>query len=175
MHPIASAVKTLLSRFKREPISSPSEAPIFALIIGVVCAGKTTYRKQRIDQSFVVLDAGEIFLSLNNGSWSKFGKILEDEVEEIGSQTALNALLERRNLVTEVLHSHPKQIELILNSFKLLGYRTQVFDIDCELETSQMRNENREKNNISAYFTESYHINWLMDALKNVDPNGHGK
>jgi len=149
-----------------DPVSSPSEAPIFAVVIGVVCAGKTTFRRERFKLDYVVLDAGEIFLSLNDGSWSGFGKIQKKEMEEIGAQTALNAIVNRRNLVTEILPSFPEQTAFILKTFQLLGYQTQVFDLDCDLETSVKRNENREKNNISAYFTETHHINWLIAALK---------
>ena len=140
--------------------------PAFVMVVGVICAGKTTHIQQHFGKTHVSLDAGRIYLQLNEGSWSYFGKKYEDEMKRIGQAILTKAVVERRNIVVEVLgYTDIPQIKAIYTGFKKRGYRTIMVELDCELETAVQRNASREKNNISAYFTESYHINWLLDVL----------
>ncbi|NGZ29416.1 MAG: ATP-binding protein [Magnetococcales bacterium] len=142
------------------------EPPRLALIVGPVCSGKSTYRREHFSSpEWVVLDAGLIYLELNQGSWKKFSKQYEEEMVAQGLAVARDVVRLRKNLVTELLLDCPDHIKAIAEGFKRLGYQVQVFDIDCSEETALERNEHREENNISAYFTESYHINWLLDVL----------
>lgn len=145
---------------------SGSAQPILALVVGVICSGKTTYiNKNFASADWTILDAGEIFLQLNNGSWKDFGRLHEQMMTEFGISIIEEAIKRRENLVVELLLDRPDHIREIARGFDALSYCVQVHDLDCDLETSVERNENREENSISAYFTEVYHINWLLEAL----------
>ncbi|MBF0583372.1 MAG: zeta toxin family protein [Magnetococcales bacterium] len=150
----------------QSPRDADSGQPILALVVGVICSGKTTYiNKNFASADWNILDAGELFLQLNDGSWRDFGKLHEKMMTEMGMSIIEEAIKRRENLVVELLLDRPDHIQEIARGFDALGYLVQIHEIDCELETAVERNENREENSISAYFTEVYHINWLLEAL----------
>lgn len=145
-----------------------SSKPTFTFVIGPVCVGKTTYIKEKnLKKTSVHIDAGDIYLKLNHGSWLDFGEKHEKELNEIGLSTLTQAFNEKKNITMEILgYDVMEQLKLLLSTLKKMGYHTKVIDLDCDIKAAQERNKNRQENNISAYFTEPYHINWLLDALK---------
>jgi hypothetical protein len=150
---------------------SLSDQPVFTLITGTPCAGKTTHIRENLLEDNVWIDAGEIFLKLNQGSWSGFGKTMKYPMGHIGRRVLRRALCERRNIVMELWPQTPETLQSFFDPLRELGFKIKVIDMDCELETAQRRNDQRESNNISSHFSSPFHLDWLEVELKSFSEN----
>jgi hypothetical protein len=138
-------------------------------VIGQLCAGKTTHRKQHCGGEFVLLDAGDVYLKLNSGSWTDFGKHLESEMKQACIAIVGRAVFQKRNIVCELLVDNEETARAfgaVRKGLADLGYDIGIADIDCDLETAKRRNAERAENNISSYYTTSYHLNAFLGILK---------
>jgi dephospho-CoA kinase len=142
-------------------VARPGERPEFVLLLGGVAAGKTTIRKQRYSKGYVVLDAGEIFLNLCQGANYEFGKDLDEVVDVIGYLIALQAMRERRNIVTEMTGG---PCEEMIEAMLSVDYKIDVPYVHCDVETAMQRNSNRVGSDISAYYSGPYHARWIIRA-----------
>ncbi|MCP4213648.1 MAG: ATP-binding protein [bacterium] len=143
--------------------------PKATFIVGPICAGKTTYRKKHCVEDFVLVDAGDVYLKLNNGSWTDFGKNLVRDMKQVSFAVAARAVMQRRNIVCELVvdsEDIAKMSRAVQNGLTELGYGVNVVDIDCDLETAKKRNAARPTDNISAYYTTGYALSTLMDVIK---------
>jgi hypothetical protein len=50
------------------------DGPTIAFVLGIVCAGKTTFRRKHFGKEWVVVDAGELYLAANGGDWRGFAQ-----------------------------------------------------------------------------------------------------
>jgi hypothetical protein len=46
------------------------------------------------------------------------------------------------------------------------GYRSELVHVTCEIKKSWGWNVSRGPDNISAYYTEPFHMRWIMTALE---------
>ncbi len=144
---------------------SLGQTPVFTLVTGRPCAGKTTHVSENLARGNVVVDAAAILGQLTGGKAQGFGTVMKYPMDYIGRRILRRALRERRNIVVELWPQSPETLESLLSQLKDLGYRTKVIDLDCEESTAIERNRDREAGNISSYFTSPYHLRWLSDEL----------
>lgn len=151
-----------------EPASLPAAGvpPEFALILGPPATGKTRFRRERFARGWVVLDAADIFVSLERGAIIDFPAHLEAPLNVIGLAVARVALWERRHVVTEIIGSTPDDVNALLDTVAGLGYRVAVYGVRAEPAQSWRWNLGRSENNISAHYTEPYHLRWLRQAAE---------
>ncbi len=135
------------------------------ILIGPICSGKTSYRKENITNTHVVIDAGEIYLKLY-GSAGGFGEHMTEELNYIGSEIIKKIIANRYSFILEIMPDQYKNLIFIINQLKKLGYKTTGIKFDCTQEEAESRNAQRNKNDISSYFTENFHIAWLLNELK---------
>ncbi|MEO5369669.1 MAG: ATP-binding protein [Magnetococcus sp. DMHC-1] len=160
LHPLSRIIDSLF------PGEVPWGEAVLTLVVGPICSGKTTFRHHQLEKSLVQLDAGEIYLQLNNGSGSGFGKRFEPHLAWIGKQAMARVLRERHSLAVELDLAQFAEPAAFIAGFKRLGWQVVVHDFDCAVETALKRNEAREKNNISSHFTTLWHLRWLREALE---------
>jgi hypothetical protein len=157
--------------FETSSIAAPGGEPKFVLLMGGVAAGKTTIRKQKYSQGYVVLDAGEIFLNLSRGVYYNFGDIFEEPLDLIGYGIAFKAIQQRRNIVTEITGGGPDgydQSKAVLDAMLSVGYKVEVMYVHCDVEAAAQRNVDRGDDNISAYYAGPYHCRWLLEAVSQI-------
>ncbi len=143
--------------------------PKATFVVGQLCAGKTTYRKKHCARDFVLVDAGDVYLKLNNGSWTDFGKNMVSDMKQVCFAVAARAVMQRRNMVCELVvdgEDVVKVFQAVQNGLTELGYSIDIVDIDCDLETAKKRNAARQADNISAYYTTGYDLSTFMDVLR---------
>ena len=152
-----------------DPTSIPKDGkPSAHIITGPVASGKTTYRRRYRTKGYVVLDAGEIFLSLCCGRYFDFPSgVFRDEIEWVGLQIAKTAIVEGRNLVCELngLSCSVERLEALLERFLGRGYRMTFEYIHVDPQEGWRRNVTRSSDCISSVYTDKYHWEWLYDAL----------
>jgi len=136
------------------------------VMIGPICSGKTSYRKKYLEKTHIILDAAEIYLKLNNESAGGFGEHLMEELNFIGDEIITRILRNKYSFAVEIMPDQYKNIINIIQSLKLEGYKTSGLKFDCTEEEAIERTQKRNKNDISSYFTENFHIAWLLKAIK---------
>lgn len=138
--------------------------PVFALVLGPTATGKTRHRRQKYPKGYVVVDAGDIFISLSRGKYIDFPSILEEQMETIGTSVARRAIRERRNIVTEIIGHEFAPTQQLIDSMLTIGYNVELDAIVKDPIEAWEWNLKRSNENISAYYTEQFHRKWLIDA-----------
>ncbi len=155
--------------FEGQPIENAS--PSWVLILGGVASGKTTLRREKYASGYVTLDAAEIFLRLCQGRYVDFppppneGKIAE-ALEQIGYGIALRAVQKRCNIVTELIGPKPEVMERLLAAMQAAKYKMKLVYVECDPAVGWERNLARGRDNISAVYTEPFHLRWALSALE---------
>ncbi len=154
-----------INKIINESFNNELEKKEAIILIGPICSGKTLYRKEHITKSHVVLDAGEIYLQLYSSAGG-FGEHLTEELNYIGTEIIKKIIANRYSFILEIMPDQYKNLIFIINQLKKLGYKTTGIKFDCTEEEAKERNSKRDKNDISSYFTENFHIAWLLNELK---------
>ena len=141
--------------------------PELAIIMGGVAVGKTTLRNLHFAGGYVPLDAGDIFVDISQGNYFPFPGPLEEALVVIGNCVATQAIAERRNIVMELIGMDQNSLHELIDTMKRLDYRVSGQSITCDNETAQQRNLARDNDNISCYYAEPYHLQWLLAAARN--------
>ena len=133
--------------------------------MGGVAGGKTTIRKERYSQGYVLVDAVTIFLLLCKGEYVEFPDALLDvPLNQIGGLVACRAIQERRNIVTEIIGADYEATQKLIESMRAVGYHVDVQFIACDLTVATERNFSRGADSISAFYAEAYQHRWLVNA-----------
>lgn len=143
--------------------------PKATFVVGQLCAGKTTYRRKHCVKDFVLVDAGDAYLKLNNGSWVDFGKNKVSNMIEVCFAIAARAVMQKRNIVCEFVVDSKDVLSVfqaVQDGLSELGYSIGIVDLDCDPETAKKRNATRQTDNISAYYTTEYTLRALMEVVR---------
>lgn len=150
-----------------DPSSLPGpEGPVFALIVGAVAVGKTRHRRANHASGYVVVDAGDIFISLSRGRYLDFPSTLEVPMEWIGTMVARRAVAENRSIVSEVTATASEPLMALIDAMTSIGYRVNVIAIEKDIAESWQWNLQRSRDNISSYYTEAFHLRWLLAGIE---------
>ena len=140
--------------------------PELILIIGGVCAGKTTMRRTNFTKGYTQIDASDIFLELCKGEFLEFPGIHEKEINRIGKEKIQKAIQDKQNIVVELIGDDEQLILTILKDAKEIGYETKILGVTCDIDEAIERNAKRTTDDVSAYYTQEYHIDWLLKSIK---------
>lgn len=143
-------------------------SPVAVILMGGVCAGKTSIRKQKYSSGYVLIDAADIFLSLSRGEFFPFPEAFQEPMDLIGRLITRRALSERRNIVTEIIRADAELTHRLIEALKRIGYRVKLVAIHCESEEGMRRNASRSDDNISAYCAEPFQRTWIIDACNEL-------
>lgn len=161
-------LKMELARFLNYSSLCKEGTPTLVLVMGGVAVGKTRYRRQQYSHGYVVLDAGEIFLNLSKGQHVDFPSVLEDQMQRIGSALAYQALSERRSIVCELIGDQQEATQAMMKAAESVGYKIEMRGLTCDIEVALERNQARSIDNISAHFTQHYHMQWFTEVAARI-------
>jgi hypothetical protein len=133
--------------------------------MGGVCVGKSTLRRKEYSKGYVFLDAGEIFLTLCKGKDLDFPSVHKKKMEQIGSAIAVQAIKEKRNIVTEIIGANYEAVQSLIDAIISAGYKVNLVPLLGDIAETWERNVNRDEDNISAYYCETYHLKWIHKAI----------
>lgn len=146
--------------------------PELCIITGGVCAGKTTLRREKYNIDYVNIDASDIFLELCKGEFLDFPSTYKKEMNKIGFNQTLKALQNKENIVIEIIGDNEDELLNLLDKVKSIDYETKIAFVYCDIEDAIHRNNNRETDDVSSYYTQEYHFKWIKDAIDNIKKNG---
>ena len=158
-----------LARYLDYSSLSKEGTPTLVLVMGGVAAGKTRFRREQYSHGYVVLDAGDIFLNLSNGQYFDFPSEHENKMQIIGKALAYRALSERRHIVCELIGDEKERTEEVIKAIKSIGYKVELQGITCDIDVAIERNKARSIDNISAHFSQHYHMQWLAEASARIN------
>lgn len=142
-----------------------SGQPVFVLIMGPICAGKTTLRRQKYASGHVLVDAAQLFIDLG-GIDLAFPSTLLEPMQAVGAEVARRAVAGRMHIVTEVVGSEFGPVATLINAMKGAGYKVELVGLMADLEACMERNAGRAQDNISAYYAEPFQARWLVKAAR---------
>lgn len=108
--------------------------PVFVLIMGPICAGKTTLRRERFSHGYVLIDAAQLFIDLG-GIELNFPSVLEKPMETIGVELAQRALAARMNIVTEIIGAQYEPAKEMIDAILAIGYHVEICAVKLDLPT----------------------------------------
>ena len=144
----------------------PSDRPKFIIFSGCTGSGKTTERRKPSFQGDVTVDACEIFCSLTGGGHGEFGKDYLHEMNAIGSVVLERAVMEKRNIIMEMIGAEVEKLKGFTDNILSFGYQVQFQAVECDPVEAYERHVNAGINDpsyISASRTEPYHLKWVAD------------
>jgi len=151
----------------RLPVEAGADGtPEIVIIMGPICAGKTTLRRQKYSIGHVLVDAAQLFIDLG-GIDLDFPSTLLGPLEAVGAEVARRAVAGRMSIVTEVVGSEFGRVVTLIDALKGAGYKVEVVGLTADLEACMERNANRAQDNISAYYAEPFQTRWLVEATRN--------
>ncbi len=141
-----------------------NDQPEFIIIMGGVCAGKTSLRKSKYQMGYVNIDAGEIFIELSKGEYYDFPSHLEDKMNQIGLSKMRESIKDKKNIVIEIIGADYESVKELLDLSDKIKYSHKVDYLECDMNEAWHRNVSRGNDNISAHYCEPYHIKWFKQA-----------
>lgn len=163
---IDSDVNEIMQKFINETSIPKNGQPVIVFLLGPVCSGKTTLRRQDYSTGYVVIDAGEIFKVICNDHHRFGSPLFENQLNKLGNAIAREAVKNRRNIIVEFSGTEKKTISDIIDAMLSVGYTVSLNHIDCSPETSDRRNASRPDDSISSFYMEHHHRTWLLEAAK---------
>ena len=139
--------------------------PKVVIVIGDICSGKSTYINKKYSKNYINIDAGKIFIELSNGEYYDFPSHLESKMNEIGLDKLKTAIRKKEDIVVEVIGNKPELLEELIEQIKSINYKIDLVNLTCDIEEAKKRNNNRDDDSISAYYCESYHLNWFKQVV----------
>jgi len=148
-----------------------NDQPELIIIMGGVCTGKTTLRKNKYAKGYVNIDAGEIFIELSKGEYYDFPSHLEGTMNQIGLEKMRESVLGKKNIVIEIIGAEYESVKELIDLSERINYSNKVDYLECDMDEAWQRNINRGNDNISAHFCEPYHIMWFKQvAIEHLNP-----
>lgn len=141
------------------------DKPEFALVLGGIASGKSTYRNDNFTKTHVSLDAGEIFLKLCGSDNLDFPAHYEKQMDRIGYAIASRAIAGRHNISMEMISDNESNIREVIDAMVSVGYKVNIVFINCDFDLAMKRKKERNNDNTSAYHTQEYHRKWLLTAV----------
>lgn len=145
--------------------ASGNGAPVIVIIMGPICAGKSTVRRARFTRGFVLVDAAQLFIDLG-GTDLDFPSTLEEPMERIGSEVARRAVSRGMNIVTEIVGAKYEPVKELAEAMKAAGYKVDFEFVYVDLPTCLEREQGRTLDNVSSYYAERYQMKWLLEAAR---------
>ena len=142
--------------------------PKFVVIAGPVATGKTTLRRKKYAQNYVLVDSGELFdIFIANKSGEDAEKMKQRSVT-IGAELVSRSIAQRRNIVIEILGDLEEPKKTILPKMTSLGYEIEIEFIECDLKEALRREEARGRDNMSAYYSQSDTLLYFTTAFSHI-------
>ncbi|MCX7877378.1 MAG: ATP-binding protein [Ignavibacteria bacterium] len=142
-----------------------SENPQILIVTGPIASGKTTLIRKYYADNHVWIDAGRIFIDLINSEHLSAANAAE-LTDLIGMLTLDLAVIEKRNIVIEMLATDESKLNEIINSFTDQAYDVKLIRISSSPEECYRNTLKREADSMSSFFSEDKIYKWISEVLR---------
>lgn len=145
-----------------------SEEPELVIVSGALAAGKTTFIRKNYSDNYVWIDPCRIFVDLLNTD--NIGALKADTlIDFIGTFTMDLAILERKNIVMEILGINKNKVKEIIQLFTDIGYKVKIEIIKKSVFECYRNSLKRKADSLSCFFFEERVYNWIDEIFKTPD------
>ena len=142
---------------------SKAEVPELAIIMGPVAGGKSSYIKENYSYGYVWIDMARIFFDLQKETGIKLNRRTQ-LINFIGVVTLDLALLEKRNIIIELVGDELERIDTLIDLMKSHGYSTKITMINSANDSCFKNDKSRRVEYMSSFYTEPFHLDWFEKA-----------
>ncbi len=143
---------------------SKSEEPELVIIMGPVAGGKSSHiRENYVSAGYVWIDMARIFFDLQSQTGIKLNRRTQ-LINFIGVVTLDLALLEKRNIVIELVGDELERIDSLLEVMKANGYKTKITMINSANDGCFAGASPKKTEYMSSFYTEPFHLDWFERA-----------
>jgi len=139
---------------------SKADIPELIIIIGPVGAGKTSYIESNFSKGYVWLDMARIFFDLQKNTGIRLNR-RNEVMNFIGVVTLDLAILEKRNIVMELVGEELEKIDRIIDLMKTHGYNVKITVINSPDDTCFANTKPVSQKHMSSFYTENFHLDWF--------------
>ena len=130
--------------------------PRFVILMGGIGSGKTTMRRKFLGEGYVNFDFNEIDKAIKDFIGKDYPRIIEYSV--LACDIILKeSILEKKNIVIEIIGDNYEQIAPVITKMKELGYDVKLIPITCDIEEAKKRHllaTKEDKDYMSAYYSQ---------------------
>lgn len=137
-----------------------SSRPELILIIGPEGAGKSTHIKNNYKGTHVWIDMARIFFDLKTITGIRLNRRYQI-MNFIGIVTLDLAILEKRNIVMELLGDDLERIDRLIDLMKIQGYDVKITVINSAGESCLTKPYKQDLEHMSSVYTEKFHFDWF--------------
>lgn len=151
---------------------SESDSPKFIVLTGPIASGKTTIRREKYSEKYVLIDSGELFDAFN-------GKGDEDPAKKAeylmvaGIELVRRSIAMKANIVIEITADttdRGEKLKLIVEKMASLGYEVEPQYIHCDIEECKKRNL-KGRDNVSSYYSTDETLHYFMVYFTDPTPS----
>jgi predicted kinase len=139
---------------------SKSEEPELIIIMGPVAGGKSCYIRENYSNGYVWIDMARIFFDLQSQTGIKLNRRTQ-LINFIGIVTLDLALLEKRNIVIELVGDELERIDTLIDAMKAHGYKTKITMINSVNDGCFTNGKHKKVEYMSSFYTEPFHLDWF--------------
>lgn len=154
--------------------------PSLTVVTGAVCVGKTTYIENEfglkqtdppgtVIDGRILINASQVVHHLEEIPNQYPLKHYASQVDEILKSLLEKALLEKLDIVCELIGTETEKLNQIMKDFKEIGYECRLVQIEeDDLELCLLRNQHRDQNApYPAWFVEELNMSALLEKSIN--------
>ena len=143
---------------------SKSEKPELVIIMGPVAGGKSSHiRDNYVSAGYVWIDMARIFFDLQSQTGIKLNRRTQ-LINFIGVVTLDLALLEKRNIVIELVGDELERIDTLIDAMKAHGYKTKITMVNSANDGCFINEKTKKAEYMSSFYTEPFHLDWFERA-----------
>lgn len=145
--------------------------PKLVIFMGGVGSGKTTVRRQQFAEGYVHFDFGEIFNVLKN-TFGADEPRLESYVSLACDVILKECIIEKKNIVIEIIGDNYDAIAPVIERMKGIGYEVSINGITCDVAEAYQRHikaAQEDPDYLSAVHTQEATLSYFFDYF-NLGP-----
>jgi ABC-type ATPase involved in cell division len=137
-----------------------SEAPELMILMGPAGSGKSAHIQRNYSDGFVWIDMARIFFDLKHQTGIRLNR-RNEIMNFIGLVTLDLAILEKRNIVVELVGDDLEKIDRLNDLMKQQGYNVKITVLNAADTGCFPNRDPFGEEQMSSLYTEKFHLDWF--------------
>lgn len=137
-----------------------SDEPELMIIMGPLGAGKSSHIRRNYSNGYVWIDMARIFFDLKNQTGIRLNR-RNEIMNFIGLVTLDLAMLEKKNIVVELIGDDLEKVDRLIDLMKLQGYKVKITVLNSADSGCFPKCDPFGEEQMSSLYTESFHLDWF--------------
>lgn len=147
--------------------------PKFVILMGPIASGKTTIRREKYADGYVLVDSGELSDIFSENT--KDTELIENYLIVAGTELVRQAVELKKNIIIEIIGDKEDPMKNVVSKMVEIGYKPEIIYIGCDLEECIRREEARGRSNVSSFYSQDetlmYFLRYFANSLESTTTN----